>query len=67
MNRKVSFIFLVPTDSLTVSLQDIFDDIEDGKVTIEDYEQYHPKDITAQLVESEAGERCLEFNIFHQN
>jgi len=26
-------------------------------VTIEEYEQYHPKDITAQLVESEAGKK----------
>ena len=32
-------------------------------MTREDYEKYRPKDITAQLVESEAGERCVEFNI----
>ena len=43
------------------------DDIEDGNVSKDDYETYHPKDITAQLVDSEAGERWLELNIFHEN
>merc|ERR1719397_489762 len=35
--------------------QEIENDILDGKVSREDYEKYHPKDITAQLVESQAG------------